>query len=207
MPLTLNTEWQQLALYALGAAVLLFLLFKIPYVGRVLRALFSVAMLAFCLFLLLQHAPFDPNLSRWATKLGLGNQEVVGETLRIRMARDGHFWVDARINGVERRMLIDSGATITALSESTVAAAGIRRDATLMPVTLQTANGTVRARAATAERVQIGGIEASDLKVVTSPALGQMNVLGMNFLSQLASWRVEGRTLILIPRSATTPPA
>ncbi len=32
-----------------------------------------------------------------------------------------------------------------------------------------------------------------------TPALGDLDVLGMNFLSKLASWRVEGRTLVMIP--------
>lgn len=200
MPLTINPEWQQLALYAVGAALLLMLLFRLPYVGRLLRGLFSLAMLALCLFVLFQHAPFDPNLSRVTDRLGLNSQEVVGEELRVRMARDGHFWVNARINGVERRMLVDSGATITALSQSTMAQAGIESDATMMPVVLQTANGAVKATSGTVERLELDGIEARDLKVVTSPALGNINVLGMNFLSQLASWRVEGRTLILTPR-------
>src|SRR3546814_2940963 len=49
----------------------------------------------------------------------------------------------------------------------------------------------------------LGGITARDLKVVISPALGDIDVLGMNFLSQLASWRVEGRTLILVPPGNT----
>jgi aspartyl protease family protein len=200
MPLTINPEWQQLAVYAVGAALLLMLLFRLPYVGRVLRGLFSLAMLALCLFVLLQHAPFDPALSRFTARLGLDGQAVVGDELRIRMARDGHFWVDARINGVERRMLVDSGATVTALSAATVAQAGIEADPALVPVVLRTANGAVRARSGTVERLDLGGIEARDLKIVTSPALGDINVLGMNFLSQLASWRVEGRTLILTPR-------
>ena len=41
----------------------------------------------------------------------------MGEEVRLRMAPDGHFWADVRLDGVERRMLIDSGATITALSQ------------------------------------------------------------------------------------------
>src|SRR3546814_12173135 len=49
----------------------------------------------------------------------------------------------------------------------------------------------------------LGGITARDLKVALSPALGDIDVLGMNFLSQLASWRVEGRTLILVPPGNT----
>jgi aspartyl protease family protein len=205
MPLTINPEWQQLALYALGAALLLTLLFRLPFIGGVLRGLFSLGVLALCLFLLLQHAPFDPTLSRWTGQLGMDRQVVAGDELRIRMSRDGHFWANARINGVERRMLVDSGATITALSASTASEAQVATDSTLVPVVLQTANGAVRASAGTVERLQLGPIEARDLRVVTSPGLGNINVLGMNFLSQLESWRVEGRTLILTPKKGPAP--
>ena len=50
-------------------------------------------------------------------------------------------------------------------------------------------------------RPKIGwrNIVARDLKVVVSPAFGKMDVIGMNLLSKLKSWRVEGNTLILVP--------
>ncbi|WP_448660154.1 retropepsin-like aspartic protease family protein [Sphingomonas sp. CJ99] len=201
MTLSPSPEWQQLALYALGAAALLILLFNLPYVGRVLRALFSVGLLALCLFLLVRQAPFDPTLSGAMRGLGLDRQQVVGDEVRIPMARDGHFWAMVRLNGIERRMLIDSGATITAISADTADAAGIVRQASPVPVILQTANGSVTAETGRIDRLAIGGIEASDLPVVISPALGRINVIGMNFLSDLESWRVEGRTLILVPRT------
>lgn len=204
MPLTTDLPWTQLAIYAVGAALILMLLFKIPYVGRVFRALFSFALLAFGIFLILQQAPFDPNLSRITASLGLDRQEVVGEEVRIPMARDGHFWATVRLNGTERRMLVDSGATVTALSVATARAAGVDADATLVPLLMKTANGTVRADAATLDRLELGGIEARKLKVVISPGLGGTDVLGMNFLSELQSWRVEDRTLILTPKIAKT---
>jgi aspartyl protease family protein len=47
--------------------------------------------------------------------------------------------------------------------------------------------------------MRLGNIVARDLKAVVSPALGDMNLLGMNFLSKLKGWRVEGRTLIRVP--------
>src|SRR3546814_1571430 len=115
MPLTTDLPWTQLAIYAVSAALILMLLFKIPYVGRVIRGLFSFALLAFGIFLILQQAPFDPNLSRITASIGLDRQEVVGEEVRIPMARDGHFWATVRLNGTARRMLVDSGATVTAL--------------------------------------------------------------------------------------------
>jgi aspartyl protease family protein len=204
MPVTTDVPWEQLAIYAIGAALILILLFKIPYFDRVLRGLFSFALLAFAIFLVLQQAPFDPNLSRLSSAVGLDRQEVVGGEVRIPMARDGHFWVDARINGTKRRMLVDSGATVTALSQETARAAGVEADATLVPLLMQTANGTVRAEAGTVDALTIGAIEARRVKVVISHALGNTDVLGMNFLSELAAWRVEGRTLFLVPKDAGT---
>src|SRR5690242_15655251 len=131
MPTTTAPDWMQLAIYAVVAAVVIMLLQRLPYVGRFIRALFSFVILAFLIFLLMQHAPFEPTLGRIAGSLGLDRQQIVGDEVRIRMSRDGHFWANVRVNGVERRMLIDSGATITALSDETAAAARIKRDSDL----------------------------------------------------------------------------
>jgi len=199
MPVTANPDWPQLALYALGAALVLTLLFRLPIVGRLLRFAVSLALAALAIFLLIQQAPYQPELARLAGGLGLDSQEVSGREVRIRMAADGHFWADATVNGVRRRMLIDSGATITAISESTARAAGVEGSAGPVPVILKTANGLAPARAASVDELRLGNILARDLKVVVSPAFGDMEVIGMNLLSKLASWRVEGRTLILVP--------
>lgn len=202
MPISTLPEWQQLAIYALGAAVLLVVLFSIPGIGRLLRGLFSIGLLALVLFTLFQQAPYHPGLSRLAARVGLNDQQVVGDEVRIRMSPDGHFWAQVEVNGVPRRMLIDSGATVTALSEQTAALARVSRDQTLLPVLIRTANGVVRAETGAVDTLSFGGIEARRLKVLISPSLGSVDVLGMNFLSQLASWRVEGQTLVLTPPDA-----
>lgn len=126
-------------------------------------------------------------------------QQVSGTETRIRMADDGHFWANVEINGIGRRMLIDSGATTTALSMQTAKAAGLDLGESPFPVILSTANGQVTARSATAKRVVVGNIVMTDLGIVTSPAFEETDILGMNFLSRLGSWQVVGKTLILSP--------
>jgi aspartyl protease family protein len=199
MPASIDPQWQQLALYAFGTALALMLVQRIPVVGRIVRLLLSLGLTAFVIFILFQQAPYSPGLGRITGRLGLDRQEVTGKEVRIRMASDGHFWADATVNGVKRRMLIDSGATITALSERTAAAAGVEASEGLLPVVLQTANGMAKAQTASVRELRLGNIAARDLKVVVSPAFGDTDVIGMNFLSKLAGWRVEGRTLILVP--------
>ncbi|HEX8513828.1 MAG TPA: TIGR02281 family clan AA aspartic protease [Allosphingosinicella sp.] len=192
-------DWTQVALYALGGALLLMLLFRLPYVGRALRFAFSLALLAGVHFILIQQAPYQPQVGRVVERLGLDPQQVSGSEVRIRMAADGHFWASATVNGVKRRMLVDSGATVTAISESTAEAAGVKANAGPAPVVLKTANGMAPARTGSVEELRIGSVLARDLKVVVSPAFGDLDVIGMNLLSKLASWRVEGRTLVLVP--------
>jgi aspartyl protease family protein len=192
-------EWQHLALYAVGAALLIMLLQRLPYVGRIIRFAFSAGLLAFLIFILLQQAPYQPELSRFTQKLGLDDQQVAGKELRVRMASDGHFWVVASVNGVKTRMLIDSGATVTAISERTARSADVDTATGLAPVVLRTANGAATAETGKIDELRVGNIVARNLRIVTSPGLGSLDVLGMNFLSRLQSWRVEGRTLILVP--------
>lgn len=125
---------------------------------------------------------------------------TVGDTLRVPMAEDGHFWVRASVNGYEARFLIDSGATRTSLSVATARGAGLTIDESGFPVVLNTANGQVEARRTRIERMSVGPIVATDLAALVAPSFGETNVIGMNFLSSLESWRVEGSTLILEPR-------
>jgi len=115
------------------------------------------------------------------------------------MAPDGHFWVIATINGVKARMLIDSGATVTAISQQTAHDAAVETGAGIAPVMLRTANGVAPARTGSVDELKVGNIVARNLRIVTAPGLGGLDVLGMNFLSRLESWRVEGQTLILVP--------
>jgi aspartyl protease family protein len=105
----------------------------------------------------------------------------------------------ASFGGVERRLLVDSGATLTTISTATAQAAGVDPRDELLPVILRTANGDVRAQTAQIDELRLGNIVARALPVVVSPAFGRVDVLGMNFLSRLKSWRVEGKTLILVP--------
>jgi len=147
----------------------------------------------------------DPRLQSGLSKLkGLlsdDEQHVSGRMVRLRMAPDGHFWATVSIDGVQRRMLIDSGATNTALSLATAKAAGLDIEQNAVPVAVSTANGQVFARTSSVKRLELGPIIATDLRVTIAPEFGETDVLGMNFLSRLKSWHVDGNMLVLEPES------
>jgi aspartyl protease family protein len=119
-----------------------------------------------------------------------------GDEMRIAMRGDGHFWVAAGVNGVDALFLVDSGASITTIAPTTAAAAGVETGVRVAQV--ETANGAVRMRVARVDRFEVGSIVRPDFTIHVNNG-GDTNVLGMNFLSSLASWRVEGNVLVLRP--------
>lgn len=195
--------WQEFPLHwvaiAIGVFFVVALLQRIPVIGGLVRLGITLSLIGVAVLLLSERMPFDPMLSAIAERFNMGGQRVEGEEVRIRMAPNGHFFADVSINGVKRRMLIDSGATVTALSTETAREAGLTLEDGLMPVRIQTANGAVQAHKAEVPELRLGNIVARDLTVVVSPAFGGIDVIGMNLLSKLKSWRVEGKTLILVP--------
>jgi aspartyl protease family protein len=122
-----------------------------------------------------------------------------GKAVRIRRDEDGHFNVTALVNGKKVRFLIDTGATTSTMSRAAAQDTGVLVPATGFGVLVQTSNGPAVMRRARIGELRIGGIGRNDLAILVSEDLGDVNLLGMNFLSSLSAWRVEGRELILVP--------
>lgn len=119
-----------------------------------------------------------------------------GGEVRLAMREDGHFWVDASINGRSAPFLIDSGASITTITPDLATAAKVETG--IRTAQVETANGTVQMKVAKVDRLEVGPIFRPGFTVHVSQA-DNTNVLGMNFLSSLQSWRVERNTLVLQP--------
>jgi aspartyl protease family protein len=124
-----------------------------------------------------------------------GEPVVEGQEVRIPMAIDGHFWVEGSLNGVPVKFLVDSGATMTTIGRATAEAAGVTVSANRNQV-VRTGNGMLRVSTGRADSLAIGPIERSSVGLhVTENE--ELNVLGMNYLSTMNRWGVEGRWLIL----------
>jgi aspartyl protease family protein len=131
--------------------------------------------------------------------------EVIGDNvvastaheIRIRQSDDGHFYINGEVNGHAVRFLVDSGATVTTLSCDTARGAGVEPESGFGAM-VDTANGTALMDRGTVGRLKVGPIERAGLAVhISRLEQDDLNVIGMNFLSTLSAWGVEGRTLVL----------
>ena len=141
---------------------------------------------------------FRDNLGWVAQRLkaeAVGTPVTQGGETRIPMAVDGHFWVTADVNGREVRFLVDSGATMTTIDRATAVAAGVAIDPNRNQL-VRTGNGMIRVSRGRAASLEVGNIERRDIALQISES-DNLNVLGMNFLSSLDRWGVEGRWLVL----------
>lgn len=169
--------------------------------GRALATTSTMVLAGVLVVIMLQVSRFDPRLDIAVPELGLPQQTVAGGETRVPLAPDGHFWIDATVNGTRAAFLVDTGATLTAVSTPLAEAAGLEPRTGGVPVRISTANGMVTADITTIEDLRFGNVMAGGLDAVIAPNIGKTNVIGMNLLSRLASWRVEGRTMILVPHN------
>lgn len=176
-----------------------FLRRPLPLLGGFVRGIGNLGLLAAMLLTIAQVTRLTTGADFAFPQLGLTRQSVEGGETRVPMHPDGHFWITATVNGVKRDFLVDTGATLTAISPQTAQAAQLKANPLNRSVLMRTANGTVEAQLATIDELRIGNVVARELDAVVAPGMGDTNVIGMNVLSRLASWRVEGRTLILVP--------
>lgn len=141
---------------------------------------------------------FRDNMGWVAARLkseAFGTPVVAAGETRIPMAIDGHFWVDAAVNGRPVKFLVDSGATMTTVDRQTANAAGVTV-ASRPDQVVRTGNGIIRVSSGRADLLTVGGIERRDIALQVRDH-DNLNVLGMNFLSSLDRWGVEGRWLVL----------
>ena len=169
--------------------------------GGMIRTVSSLALGVILLTVVLQLSRFDPRFDVAVPQIGLPEQVVSGGETRIPLSHDGHYWARASVKGVEGNFMIDTGATLTAISAPLAEKAGLEPRRGGIPILLGTANGTVQAHVTTIDSLELGNIRASGTDAAVAESFGDFNVIGMNVLARLDEWRVKDGTLILVPKA------
>jgi aspartyl protease family protein len=128
--------------------------------------------------------------------------ETVGQSgfrsLSIPRDSRGHFQTEGRIDGQRIGFMVDTGASMIALNETSAARFGLRPSRGDYNATVTTANGTIKAARTRLAMVDIGGLVVRDVDAMVLPdeALSE-NLLGLSFLSKLKRFEYANGKMVL----------
>lgn len=120
-------------------------------------------------------------------------------TIAFSAGPDGHFRIQALVNGSRVTFMVDSGATDVVLAPDDARRIGIDPANLSFTQFAQTANGTVRGASVELQSLIIGPIDIRDMPATVNGADMSDSLLGMAFLNRLTGWRVSKGVLTLEP--------
>jgi aspartyl protease family protein len=123
---------------------------------------------------------------------------VGGRSLNIARDGRGHFQTEGRIDGQRIDFMVDTGASVVALNETSAARFGLRPSRSEYNSTVTTANGTIKAARARIAMLDVGGLVVRDVDAMVLPdaALSE-NLLGLSFLSRLKRFEYANGQMVL----------
>lgn len=140
----------------------------------------------------------SPGSRRRASKQPVEESSSRSGGVELRADSGGHFQTSASINGRSVDVLVDTGATLVALSYEDAERAGIFVKPSDFSGRVSTANGTARVARVTLDSVEIGDIRVRNVAgVVTERGAMRGTLLGMSFLGKLSKVQIERGRLLL----------
>ncbi len=122
---------------------------------------------------------------------------AAGDELVLEADSRGHYYVDAEVNGEAVRFLVDTGATMVALSPDDAARIGFRPGPAEFTGRARTANGIARVAPVMIDEIQLGDIRVRNVQGAVLDTAMRNSLLGMSFLARLSGYEVRGNRLIL----------
>ena len=124
--------------------------------------------------------------------------QVGGRSLSIPRDSRGQFLAEGRIDGQRIGFMVDTGASVVALNETSAARFGLRPSRGDYNAAVTTANGTVKAARTRIAMLELGGLTVRDVDAMVLPdeALSE-NLLGLSFLSKLRRFEYANGQMVL----------
>ncbi len=119
--------------------------------------------------------------------------------LKVQKSPDGHYWLEAIVNGHPLKFVVDTGASTITLNKPDAEMLGLMPASDMFTGHSSTANGVVRFAPIRLGSLSLAQLSWSDIPATVIDAPMSANLLGMSFLNSLKSFSFEGDTLILRP--------
>lgn len=132
----------------------------------------------------------------WADLVPHAGREGEG-SITFSAREDSHFLVEAQVNGVPVRFLVDTGASDTVLNREDARRLGFDPEHLVFNLRTYTANGVGHGARIWLDRVEVGPILMDNVRASVNKAPMSHSLLGMSFLGRLDSYEIKGNRLTL----------
>ncbi|MBU1348029.1 MAG: TIGR02281 family clan AA aspartic protease [Alphaproteobacteria bacterium] len=122
-----------------------------------------------------------------------------GQPAQITRAADGHYWAEADIDGRAIRVLVDTGASVVALTRDDALRLGLRLSPSDFTQTVETASGPVKAAPVDLKHVAVAGARVEDVRALVVEKGLPHSLLGMSYLGRLSAFEARPTGLTLRP--------
>jgi aspartyl protease family protein len=118
-------------------------------------------------------------------------------TASLRKEGDGHFWATAYVNKRPVKFLVDTGASLVALTREDARKIGLNTDTLKANTKVRTAAGQIDAALATVDVIEIDGVTIKNVSAVVIEKGLEHSLLGMSFLNRLQGWDVTANAIVI----------
>ncbi len=132
-----------------------------------------------------------------STALPMQSVSRDGGRIELPRAPDGHYYLDAEVNGAPVRFVVDTGASDIVLSRADAAAAGLDLADLAYIGQADTANGVVRTAPVRLDSFAVGGVTDRRLRAVVNDGDLRQSLLGMRYLQRFTTMQIADGKLVL----------
>ena len=120
-----------------------------------------------------------------------------GGEMALERERDGHFYADVEVGGSNYRMLVDTGATVVALTGEDARNMGLEWDPDALAPVARGASGLVMGVPVTIPDLAVGDFVAHEVQAVIIPEGLAVSLLGQSFLGHIPKVAIADDKLTL----------
>lgn len=110
---------------------------------------------------------------------------------------DGHYWTRADVDGRAVEFMVDTGASIVALTPNDAKRLGLELKPEDFKWKINTAGGQIMGAYTTLEEIRIGKVTVKQVDAMVMPEGLENSLLGMSFLNELYSFEFRGDQMII----------
>ncbi|WP_306003216.1 TIGR02281 family clan AA aspartic protease [Brevundimonas sp. C43] len=164
----------------------------------------SVVVLGFALMasfgtaLTIRHLEGD-GMAQAATPLVEAAIGASGTDAQVVKGADGHYWAEANIDGKAVRVLVDTGASVVALTRADALRLGVDPEPEAFTGKVQTASGVVRAAPVQLKTISVAGARVDRVEALVVEQGLEYSLLGMSYLGRLSAFSATPAGLTLRP--------